>query len=64
MPDGDGKGPWSPADSANTYQVRGWGEPYFTINDAGHVEVLSDPTGTARIDLYELTTELEARGLN
>ncbi len=64
MPDGDRSSPWSPADSANTYQVRGWGEPYFTINDAGHAEVLSDPTGTARIDLYELTTELEARGLN
>ena len=61
--DGNGGG-WSIAKSAETYQIRGWGEPYFRINEAGHIEVRPDPTIDRGIDLYELVRQLGARGLD
>jgi len=64
MPDGDRINPYDVKKSAEIYQVRGWGEPYFTVNDAGHVEVRPDSDREDRIDLYALTNELEARGLS
>jgi arginine decarboxylase len=55
---------WSIQKSAELYQVRGWGHPYFTINRAGHVEVVPDPERAhLRIDLHDLVKDLEARGL-
>ncbi|MCC6873568.1 MAG: biosynthetic arginine decarboxylase [Sandaracinaceae bacterium] len=54
---------WSIQRSAELYQIRGWGHPYFRINAAGHVEVHPDPTRERTIDLHELTHDLEARGL-
>ena len=55
---------WSPAASADLYQLRGWGEPYFLANAAGHLEVRPDPTRPDEaIDLLELTESLQARGL-
>jgi arginine decarboxylase len=29
--------PWSVEKSAELYQVRGWGEPYYTVNAKGNV---------------------------
>ncbi len=56
---------WTVQRSAELYQIKGWGQPYFRINDAGRVEVVPDPTRPdARIDLYALTHDLEARGLD
>jgi arginine decarboxylase len=56
---------WSVARSAELYQVRGWGEPYFSINERGTVEVTPDPEKPNRkIDLHELVQDLEARGLD
>jgi arginine decarboxylase len=56
---------WSTQQSADLYQIRGWGHPYFTINDAGHVQVVPDPERPQfTIDLYELVNDLEARGLD
>jgi len=55
---------WSIEKSAELYQIRGWGEPYFRINDKGNVEVRPDPTQDRTIDLFELTTQLNARGLD
>jgi arginine decarboxylase len=49
--------------SADLYQVRGWGEPYFAINAAGHVEVRPDPSRGEGLDLYTLTQDLKGRGL-
>jgi arginine decarboxylase len=43
--------------------VRGWGEPYFTVNAKGNVEVRPDPARQAGIDLYALAQDLKARGL-
>ncbi len=34
---------WSIAKSAERYQIRGWGEPYFSISERGTVEVRPDP---------------------
>ena len=55
---------WTIQRSADLYQVRGWGHPYFTINQAGHVEVVPDPERPSlTIDLYDLVNDLDARGL-
>ncbi len=56
---------WTIAKSAELYQVRGWGEPYFSISERGTVQVLPDPEKPGRtIDLHELVQDLEARGLD
>jgi len=55
--------PHDPAASAALYQIEGWGRPYFHVNDSGHVEVHPDPSREDAIDLYDLTTALNARGI-
>ena len=56
---------WTTQRSADLYQIKGLGQPYFRINDAGRVEVAPDPTRPeACVDLYALTHDLEARGLD
>ncbi|MCA9536019.1 MAG: biosynthetic arginine decarboxylase [Myxococcales bacterium] len=55
---------WSVQKSRELYQIGGWGKPYFDINDAGHVCVTPDPRKEAGVDLYELTVQLGARGLD
>ncbi len=30
---------WTIEDSENLYGIQGWGDPYFSINAAGHVTV-------------------------
>ena len=30
---------WSIKDSEQLYHINGWGEPYFKINERGHIEV-------------------------
>jgi arginine decarboxylase len=55
---------WTVQRSADLYQIRGWGHPYFTINEAGHVQVVPDPERPQQaIDLFELVNDLDARGL-
>ena len=55
---------WTVEKSAELYQIRGWGEPYFGVNAQGRVEVSPDPyQPERRIDLYELAQDLKARGL-
>jgi arginine decarboxylase len=55
---------WTIQRSADLYQIRGWGHPYFTINEAGHVQVVPDPERPQQaIDLFELVNDLDARGL-
>jgi arginine decarboxylase len=55
--------PWTIERSAELYQIRGWGDPYFSINDRGHVSVRPDPQRETTIDLSDLVNDLEARGL-
>jgi len=55
---------WTVVDSIDLYNVNGWGRDFFTINDAGHVEVTPDGPRSARIDLKDLVDDLRSRGLN
>jgi arginine decarboxylase len=53
---------WTIADSLDAYAVRNWGNPYFTVNDKGNVQVM--PTGNGvSIDLKALVDELHLRGI-
>jgi arginine decarboxylase len=56
---------WTIAKSSELYQVRGWGEPYFSISERGTVQVTPDPENAHRaICMHELVQDLEARGLD
>jgi arginine decarboxylase len=55
---------WTIKDSLELYNVNGWGRDFFTINEAGHVEVTPSGPGSTRIDLRDLVDDLRSRGLN
>jgi arginine decarboxylase len=55
---------WTIKDSTELYNVNGWGRDFFTINEAGNVEVTPGGAGSPRIDLKELVDDLRSRGLN
>lgn len=54
---------WTIEDSEELYRIDYWGDPYFSINAAGHVTVspLGDRGGA--LDLYDLITSLKQRNL-
>ncbi len=54
---------WSAEQSARTYQIEGWGTPYFSVNDEGHVIVRPNPGDGREIDLFELTDDVRERGI-
>ncbi|HEU5456859.1 MAG TPA: biosynthetic arginine decarboxylase, partial [Nocardioides sp.] len=54
---------WTIKDSAALYNVAGWSNGYFGINDAGHVEVTPSGPDGPRVDLYDLVQDLQRRGL-
>ncbi len=56
--------PWTTDRSAALYQIDGWGKPYFSVNEKGHVVVTPDPETDIHIDLHDLVADLEARGLD
>lgn len=51
---------WSVDDSAELYNINGWGLNYFSVNEKGHVAV-TPKVGGASIDLKELMEELQVR---
>src|SRR5215218_739724 len=55
---------WSPADSHDLYNIRGWGNNYFSVNDAGCMVVHPGGPKTPAIDLKELVDEVRERGIN
>ncbi len=55
---------WTTKDSIELYNVGGWGRDFFTINEAGNVEVTPAGPGSLPIDLKELVDDLRSRGLN
>jgi arginine decarboxylase len=55
---------WTVKDSLELYNVNGWGRGFFSINEAGHVEVTPAGANSAKIDLKELVDDLRSRGLN
>jgi arginine decarboxylase len=55
---------WTIKDSTELYNVNGWGRDFFSINDAGNVEVTPAGPGSLKVDLKELADDLRSRGLN
>ncbi len=53
---------WRVEDSAELYNINGWGVNYFNINDKGHVYVTPRKDGV-QIDLKELMDELDSRNI-
>lgn len=51
---------WRIEDSAELYNIEGWGVNYFSINEKGNVQVTPKKRG-ASIDLHELVEELQLR---
>ena len=51
---------WRIEDSAELYNINGWGRQYFSINEAGHVCV-TPRSGYASVDLKEVMDELQVR---
>jgi arginine decarboxylase len=55
---------WTVKDSIELYNIAGWGRDFFTINEAGHVEVTPAGKGSSKIDLKDLVDDLRSRGIN
>lgn len=53
---------WKIEDSAELYNIKGWGRQYFTINERGHVAV-NPKEGHASVDLKEVMDELQLRDI-
>lgn len=54
---------WSIEDSENLYRISGWGDPYFSINAAGHITVSPHGDRGGSLDLLELVESLRKRKL-
>lgn len=54
---------WTIEDSAELYNVKGWGLNYFSINEKGHMTVKPKEDGPV-IDLKELMEELQVRDVS
>lgn len=51
---------WRIDDSAELYNINGWGLTYFSINEKGHVQV-TPREGYASVDIKEVLDELQVR---
>ncbi|MGB3615129.1 MAG: biosynthetic arginine decarboxylase [Elainellaceae cyanobacterium] len=59
-----GSSQWTIDDSERLYRIQEWGDPYFSINAAGHVTVSPQGDRGGTIDLYDLVQGLKARNLS
>jgi arginine decarboxylase len=55
---------WSVHDSSELYEVGRWGNGYFSVNSAGHVQVHPTKDTAKAIDLKELIDRLQLRGIS
>ena len=55
---------WSAAESLDLYNIRGWGNAYFSVNDAGSMVVHPGGKDSPAIDLKELVDEVRERGIS
>jgi arginine decarboxylase len=56
---------WTIEAARALYNIEGWGDRYFDINEKGHVVVRPDREHADRtLDLFELACDLEAQGVN
>ena len=53
---------WKIEDSAELYNIQGWGRKYFSINERGHMAV-TPKEGHASVDLKEVMDELQLRDI-
>ncbi len=54
---------WRIEDSAELYNIHGWGINFFSINEQGHVTVTPRKDGV-QVDLHELVEELQLRDVS
>ncbi|PSP35148.1 MAG: arginine decarboxylase [Cyanobacteria bacterium QS_8_48_54] len=54
---------WTIEDSKKLYGIQEWGEPYFSINAAGHITVSPQGSHGSSLDLWELVEALQKRNL-
>jgi arginine decarboxylase len=54
---------WRVEDSAELYNINGWGVNYFSINEKGHVAVTPRKNGV-EVDLMDLVEELQLRDVS
>jgi arginine decarboxylase len=54
---------WTIRDSLELYNVPNWGRGFFSVNDAGHVEVRPRGADQPPIDLLSLVQDLGGRGV-
>jgi arginine decarboxylase len=54
---------WTIRDSLELYNVPNWGRGFFSVNDAGHVEVHPRGADQPPIDLLSLVSDLGGRGV-
>ncbi len=54
---------WTIEESEALYRIQGWGEPYFSINAAGHITVSPQGDRGGSLDLYQLVNALKQRNL-
>src|SRR5688572_18629763 len=55
---------WSVQDASELYEVPRWGNGYFSVNPAGHMQVHPTKEPSRAIDLKELIDRLELRGIS
>lgn len=56
--------PWTIERSEELYRIQGWGDPYFSINAAGHITVSPQADRGGSLDLFELVEALKQRNLS
>ena len=54
---------WTIEDSEKLYRIQGWGDPYFSINAAGHVTVSPKANRGGSLDLLKLVESLKSRNI-
>jgi arginine decarboxylase len=55
---------WSVHEASELYEVARWGHGYFSVNEAGHVQVHPTKDPARSIDLKELVDRLQLRGIS
>jgi arginine decarboxylase len=54
---------WQPSDAADLYRIPSWGDPFFFVNEKGHMAVRAlDEQGTT-MDVVDIVNELRRRGV-
>src|SRR6185295_12047644 len=54
---------WQPSDAAELYRIPSWGDPFFFVNEKGHMAVRAlDEQGTT-MDVVDIVNELRRRGV-